>query len=76
MMQELLQVKVDCDYDALRFTVVQRGDPPAFCHLMTRTCWGHVNGIKKLETILFDRKKSSPEVGRLRFYTQTTFTIC
>jgi len=61
MFQDLLQVKTDCDYDALRFTVRQRGDPPAFCHLMTRTCWGHVTGIQKLETILLDRKKSSPE---------------
>lgn len=61
MYQELIDIKVDCDYDALRFTVYQRGDPPSFCHLMTRTCWGHVTGIKKLETILMDRKKSAPE---------------
>lgn len=61
MFQELLNIKVDCDFDAVRFTVYQCGDPPAFCHLMTRTCWGHVNGIKKLETILLDRKKSAPE---------------
>jgi phosphoribosyl-AMP cyclohydrolase len=60
MYQELLCVKVDCDFDAIRFSVIQHGDPPAFCHLMTRTCWGHVNGLKKLETILFDRKKSAP----------------
>lgn len=61
MFQDLLQVKMDCDYDALRFTVCQRGNPPAFCHLMTRTCWGPVTGIQKLETILLDRKKSAPE---------------
>ena len=61
MFQELLNIKVDCDFDAVRFTVYQCGDPPAFCHLMTRTCWGHVNGVKKLETILLDRKKSAPE---------------
>jgi hypothetical protein len=61
MFQDLVNIKVDCDYDALRFIVHQRGDPPSFCHLMTRTCWGHVAGIKKLETILIDRKKSAPE---------------
>jgi phosphoribosyl-ATP pyrophosphohydrolase/phosphoribosyl-AMP cyclohydrolase/histidinol dehydrogenase len=67
MLQELLSLKVDCDGDALRFSVVQHGDPPAFCHLMTRTCWGPVHGIQKLEAILVDRKKSAPEVrARLR----------
>jgi phosphoribosyl-AMP cyclohydrolase len=40
MYQELLDMRYDCDRDALRFTVVQHGNPPAFCHLMTRNCWG------------------------------------
>ena len=35
--QELLRVAVDCDRDALRFTVRQRD---GFCHDGTRTCFG------------------------------------
>jgi len=60
MHQELLSVRVDCDGDALRFSVVQHGEPPAFCHLMTRTCWGNVTGIQHLQAILQGRKKSAP----------------
>ena len=30
--QELRGVSLDCDSDALRFTVRQHGDPAAFCH--------------------------------------------
>jgi phosphoribosyl-AMP cyclohydrolase / phosphoribosyl-ATP pyrophosphohydrolase len=36
--QELLRIDLDCDRDALRFTVRQRG--PGFCHTGTRSCWG------------------------------------
>lgn len=61
MVQELLSVKYDCDRDALQFNVFQKGNPPSFCHLMTRTCWGEVGGIQKLEQTLIDRKISSPE---------------
>jgi len=60
MHQDLIAVRYDCDGDALRFTVIQNGDPPAFCHLMTRTCWGQNRGIHKLESMLIDRKKSAP----------------
>jgi len=60
MYQELLGITYDCDGDALRFSVIQKGEPPSFCHLMTRTCWGNVGGIQKLENILVDRKKSAP----------------
>ncbi len=31
--QKLLKLEVDCDSDAIRATVVQLGNPPAFCHL-------------------------------------------
>jgi phosphoribosyl-ATP pyrophosphohydrolase/phosphoribosyl-AMP cyclohydrolase/histidinol dehydrogenase len=60
MHQELLAVRADCDNDALRFSVLQRGSPPAFCHLNTRTCWGHEHGIYKLQSILQDRLRSAP----------------
>lgn len=36
--QELLRIDLDCDRDALRFTVRQHG--AGFCHQQTRTCWG------------------------------------
>lgn len=30
--QELRGISVDCDSDAVKFTVWQHGSPPAFCH--------------------------------------------
>ncbi len=44
--QELLRIDVDCDRDALRFTVRQRG--AGFCHLGTRSCWGEDDGLGRL----------------------------
>ena len=61
MYQELLSVSLDCDGDALRFSVIQHGEPPAFCHLLTRTCWGPEMGFQKLESLLRDRLRSAPE---------------
>lgn len=60
MHQELLSIQADCDCDALRFRVIQRGSPPAFCHLNTRTCWGHEHGFLKLQSILQDRLLAAP----------------
>jgi len=54
--QELLNVGVDCDRDALRFRVRQAGT--GFCHRETRTCWGEREGIvglaRKLREYLAD----------------------
>ena len=36
--QDLLRVDLDCDRDAIRFTVRQHGS--GFCHKRTWTCWG------------------------------------
>ncbi len=44
--QELLRIDVDCDRDALRFSVRQRGS--GFCHEGTRTCWGNDAGLTRL----------------------------
>ncbi len=44
--QELLRIDVDCDRDALRFTVRQRGR--GFCHTGTRTCFGDARGLHAL----------------------------
>ncbi len=51
--QELLRIEADCDRDALRFTVRQHG--AGFCHLNTRSCWGHDRGLAALERRLADR---------------------
>lgn len=45
--QELLRIDLDCDRDALRFTVRQHG--AGFCHLGTRTCFGPARGLAGLE---------------------------
>jgi phosphoribosyl-ATP pyrophosphohydrolase len=45
--QRLLGVALDCDRDALRFTV--RQEPPGFCHRKTATCWGPSTGLAALE---------------------------
>jgi phosphoribosyl-ATP pyrophosphohydrolase len=44
--QELLAVDLDCDRDALRFTVRQHG--AGFCHRGCRTCWGDDRGLRRL----------------------------
>lgn len=57
--QELLRVDPDCDRDALRFTVRQRGS--GFCHLDTRTCWGEDRGLGALERRLTNRLEGAPK---------------
>ncbi|KAE9338192.1 hypothetical protein PR003_g11619 [Phytophthora rubi] len=56
--QKLIQIDMDCDSDALRFTVNQTG--AGFCHLNTRTCWGHDGGLRALESMLFSRHAHAP----------------
>ena len=57
--QELLRIDADCDRDCLRVTVRQQ--PPGFCHLNTRTCWGDEGGLGALARRLAERKVSAPE---------------
>jgi len=59
--QELVSIAFDCDADAMRFKVRQRGNPPAFCHQQTRTCWGYDGGIPHLFRTLESRKLNAPE---------------
>lgn len=56
--QTLKQIDYDCDGDALRFVVEQHG--AGFCHLNTRSCFGHDFGITALEKTLKDRKNNAP----------------
>ncbi len=56
--QELLRIDLDCDRDALRFTVRQNGS--GFCHIGTTTCWGQTTGLSNLEQTLRDRAANAP----------------
>lgn len=56
--QLLRRVDVDCDRDALRFTVRQA--PPGFCHHNTATCWGAASGLAALSDLLGERHKNAP----------------
>ncbi|MBO6512773.1 MAG: phosphoribosyl-ATP diphosphatase [Phycisphaerales bacterium] len=58
-LQELIRIAVDCDLDALRFTVRQRGS--GFCHTGTRSCFGNTGGIGLLEQTIAGRIQSAPE---------------
>ncbi|MEO0459457.1 MAG: phosphoribosyl-ATP diphosphatase [Myxococcota bacterium] len=56
--QELIRLDVDCDRDALRFTVRQQA--PGFCHLERRTCWGEESGIGALWRQVESRRSEAP----------------
>ncbi|KAL3789139.1 hypothetical protein HJC23_012228 [Cyclotella cryptica] len=59
--QTLHRIDVDCDGDALRFTVTQNGEnTKAFCHLNTLTCWGEPRGLRHLEGVLQQRLVDAP----------------
>ena len=56
--QELLRVDLDCDRDALRFVVRQKGS--GFCHLGTASCWGPDRGLARLQRQLAERLENAP----------------
>jgi phosphoribosyl-ATP pyrophosphohydrolase / phosphoribosyl-AMP cyclohydrolase / histidinol dehydrogenase len=56
--QELVRISLDCDNDALKFVIRQKG---RFCHLDQFGCFGELKGISKLEQTLVSRKQSAPE---------------
>ncbi len=62
--QDLLRIDLDCDRDALRFTVRQHGT--GFCHRRTRTCWGSEKGLGALERTLDGRRASAPPASYAR----------
>ncbi|KAL2270045.1 hypothetical protein VTJ83DRAFT_2229 [Remersonia thermophila] len=55
--QELVRISLDCDNDALKFVVRQKG---RFCHLDQSGCFGDLRGVAKLEKTLLSRKQSAP----------------
>jgi phosphoribosyl-ATP pyrophosphohydrolase len=56
--QELLRIDLDCDRDAMRFTV--RQEPPGFCHEETWSCWGPDAGLPALARRLAGRVREAP----------------
>jgi phosphoribosyl-ATP pyrophosphohydrolase/phosphoribosyl-AMP cyclohydrolase len=60
--QELMRVDLDCDRDALRFTVRQRG--AGFCHLDQRSCWPSRFDLDDLARTITERAaRSEPASG-------------
>jgi phosphoribosyl-ATP pyrophosphohydrolase len=57
--QRLLRVDVDCDRDALRFTVAQEGG--GFCHEGSWSCWPGSGGLASLERRLASRLEGEDE---------------
>jgi phosphoribosyl-ATP pyrophosphohydrolase len=63
--QELLRVDLDCDRDALRFTVRQHG--VGFCHLERPSCWPDGFDLGALERVIETRRDEPvPESGTAR----------
>jgi len=63
--QELLRVELDCDRDALRFTVRQQGS--GFCHRERPSCWPDVFDLGALERVIHARAlQASPDSGTAR----------
>jgi len=58
--QELVRVDLDCDRDALRFTVRQHG--AGFCHLDRRSCWPSAFDLDALARTIAERA-ARPEPG-------------
>jgi phosphoribosyl-ATP pyrophosphohydrolase len=66
--QALRRIELDCDRDALRFTV--RQDGPGFCHTGTRSCWGDHFSLGTLERALAARAGDpDPVSGTTRLLT-------
>lgn len=62
--QELLRVELDCDRDALRFTVRQHGR--GFCHRGCATCFGPARGLPALAQRVRQRAASADAASYTR----------
>ena len=66
--QRLLKVDLDCDRDALRFTVAQ--SCPGFCHEERWTCWDDGTGLEAMERRLSKLAESSSSNAESSSYTR------
>lgn len=57
--QDVVRIRLDCDSDALQFSVVQHGQ--GFCHLAQQSCFGNLSGLAALEQTLQLRLENAPE---------------
>ena len=57
--QEVVRIRIDCDSDALEFSVIQHGS--GFCHLPQPSCFGSIDGLSALESTLTARLASAPQ---------------
>jgi len=65
--QQLLRVDIDCDRDALKFTVRQHGS--GFCHTGTRGCWSTDFDLLSLQRTIRERRSASdPNSGTNRLF--------
>lgn len=60
--QALLHIAPDCDRDALRFTVAQRGS--GFCHTGDWNCFGPARGLREL-ALTVNSRRANPVPGSL-----------
>jgi phosphoribosyl-ATP pyrophosphohydrolase len=56
--QTLLRIDLDCDRDALRFTVRQHDG--GFCHRGTTSCWDDGSTLDRLERRIAERRTAAP----------------
>jgi len=64
--QELLRVDLDCDRDALRFTVRQHG--VGFCHRESPSCWPDRFDLGALERVIQARRDEPVRSPARRVY--------
>jgi len=72
--QELVRVDLDCDRDALRFTVRQRG--AGFCHLDRRSCWPSDFDLDELARAIAERAaRPEPASGTAKLLADRTLLV-
>ncbi|BGP06445.1 Histidine biosynthesis bifunctional protein his7 [Rhodotorula toruloides] len=63
-MQVVERIRIDCDFDALEFGVIEsgpNGEKEGFCHVPEQTsCFGGVAGLAELESTLKKRMAEAP----------------
>jgi phosphoribosyl-ATP pyrophosphohydrolase len=71
--QRLIRIDLDCDRDALRFTVAQQGP---FCHVGTHGCFGPASGLGALEATVAERIRGAPPGSYTRRLLDDPALLC